>query len=188
MDNRNLLLDQALALFAARGYDSVGVQEICDAASVTKPTLYHYFGCKRGLLEGILTRDLETFKALLSVAAIYTGDLPLTLERMAFCHFDFAIHHPVFYRFYLTLAFAPRESEAYQALITLNHFQFDMIENVFLMAVTQHGNMRGRHQASTLTFLGMVNNYIGLGLNGLATLDEALARQAVHQFQHGIYS
>ncbi len=188
MDNRNLLLDHALSLFATQGYDAVGVQEICEAASVTKPTLYHYFGSKRGLLESVLARDLGTFKTILSVAADYTGDLPLTLERMAFCHFDFAIQHPMFYRLFLTLSFAPLESEGFQVLITLNRFQFDLIENVFLLAVTQHGNMRGRHQAYTLTFLGMLNNYIGLGLNGFASLDAALAWQAAHQFQYGIYS
>ena len=43
MDNRARLLDCAQDLFAARGYDAVGVQEIVEAAGVTKPTLYHYF-------------------------------------------------------------------------------------------------------------------------------------------------
>jgi len=188
MDNNSILMDLALTLFAARGYDGVGVQEICDAASLTKPTLYHYFGSKRGLLESLLARDLETFKRSLTQASNYTGDLPLSLERIAACHFSFASDHPVFYRFYLTLGFAPRESEAFQVLTTLNRFQIELIENVFLLAVTQHGNMRGRHQAYALTFVGTLNSYIGLGLNEFAALDANLARQAVHQFQHGIYS
>ena len=50
-DTRAELLARALDLFAAYGYDGVGVQQICDAAGVTKPTLYHHFGNKRGLLE-----------------------------------------------------------------------------------------------------------------------------------------
>ena len=48
--------------------------------------------------------------------------------------------------------------------------------------------MRGRHKAYAATFLGMINTYIGLWLNGYATLDDQLVYQAVHQFQHGIYS
>ena len=46
IDNKKLLLDAALDLFYAKGYDAVGVQEIVDRAGVTKPTLYYYFGSK----------------------------------------------------------------------------------------------------------------------------------------------
>lgn len=188
MDNQTTLIDRALDLFASRGYDGVGVQEICDAAAVTKPTLYHYFGSKRGLLENVLTRDLDPFSLNLAVATDYQGDLPLTLERIAVCHFDFAIRRPVFYRFYLALSFAPRESEAGQVFSEVNRFQFELIENVFLKAVSQHGNMRGRHQAYAHSFIGLVNTYVRLGLNNLMHLDASTAHLAMHQFQHGIYS
>ena len=50
MDNRQAILDSALTLFYEKGYDAVGVQQIVDAAGVTKPTLYYYFGSKQGLL------------------------------------------------------------------------------------------------------------------------------------------
>ena len=43
MDNREKILNCALELFHARGYDAVGVQEIAETAGVTKPTLYYYF-------------------------------------------------------------------------------------------------------------------------------------------------
>lgn len=188
MDNRSVIVQQALTLFASRGYDAVGVQEICEAAGITKPTLYYYFGSKRGLLEVVLSESFDVLKEQLSVAASYHGDLPLTLQQIAETYFQFASQHPVFYRLQLALWFAPRESEGFQTVTTLNRFQYEMVEQVFLAAVTQHGNTRGRHQAYTLTFLGMLNNYIGLGLNGITELDAALARQAVHQFQHGIYS
>ena len=52
--NRAELIDRALELFAAYGYDGVGVQNVCEAAGVTKPTLYHYFQSKRGLLEALM--------------------------------------------------------------------------------------------------------------------------------------
>ena len=43
MDNKETIMTCALDLFYARGYDGVGVQEIADAAGITKPTLYYYF-------------------------------------------------------------------------------------------------------------------------------------------------
>ncbi len=188
MDNREVILEQALALFSERGYDAVGVQEICEAAGITKPTLYHYFGSKRGLLEAILERSFNELKTRLAAAAYYLGDLPLTLQSIAETHFSFAGEFQTFYRLQLALWFAPQESEGFKAVVIQNRFQYEMIEKVFLDAVPQHGNMRGRHQAYALTFLGMLNTYIGLGLNGFATLDVELAQQAVRQFQYGIYS
>lgn len=38
MDNKEKILQCALELFYARGYDAVGVQEIAETAGVTKPT------------------------------------------------------------------------------------------------------------------------------------------------------
>ena len=49
MDNRERILQCALELFYAKGYDAVGVQEIAQKAGITKPTLYYYFGSKYGL-------------------------------------------------------------------------------------------------------------------------------------------
>lgn len=188
MDNRENILECALLLFASRGYDAVGVQEICEAASITKPTLYYYFGSKKGLLEALLLEKFNLLKQKLETAADYQGDLPLTLQRVAETYFTFASENPAFYRLSLGLWFAPRESEGFLAINTLNVFQYQIIEKIFINAVPQHGNMRGRHQAYAITFLGLLNNYISLGLNDLALLDASLTRQAVHQFQHGIYS
>jgi len=56
MSNREKLLACALDLFAKRGFDAVGVQEVADAAGLKKPTLYYYFGSKSGLLQTLLTR------------------------------------------------------------------------------------------------------------------------------------
>lgn len=44
------IMDAAVRLFAAKGFDATTVQEIVDAAEVTKGALYHYFGAKDDLL------------------------------------------------------------------------------------------------------------------------------------------
>ncbi len=62
---RDRLLRSALRLFANRGYDAVGVQEIVVAAKVTKPALYHYFGSKRGLIESLFEETVEQLLAAL---------------------------------------------------------------------------------------------------------------------------
>ena len=61
MGNREKIVECALDLFCRKGYESVGVQEICTAAGVTKPTLYYYFKSKYGLLEELLEEKYAEF-------------------------------------------------------------------------------------------------------------------------------
>jgi TetR/AcrR family transcriptional regulator len=188
MDVRSELLAQALRLFTARGYDAVGVQEIVEAAGVTKPTLYHYFGSKRGLLVEVLSGYFSQLTSLVQPAAVYSGDLPQTLEHITGAYFAFARANPGFYRLQLALWFAPPESEAFGVVAGFLQEQHAVVEQVFRLAARDHGNMQGRHQAYAATFTGMLNTYIGIALNGYASLDDALLRQVVRQFQFGIYS
>jgi TetR/AcrR family transcriptional regulator len=188
MDNRSTILSRALDLWSGRGYDAVGVQEIVDSAGITKPTMYHYFGSKRGLLDALIEERSAGLREALERAADYRGDLPLTLETVARTYFDFALKNASFYRMQLAFWFAPSQSDGYQAILARNLNQHAILERLFAAAANDHGNMRGRHQAYAATFLGMVNTYIGLHLNGYATLDERLVHEAVRQYMHGIYS
>jgi AcrR family transcriptional regulator len=188
MDNRSRILACSLQLFADQGYDAVGVQEIVDAAGITKPTLYHYFGSKHGLLEALLSEYFEPFNQQIRRAADYHGDLPQTLDDIVTAFFDYAREHPTFYRLQLALWFAPVHSESHQAVIRWDLEQYEIVERVFLAAVKDHGNMKGRHRAYTATLVGLINTYAGMALNGYTQLDADLAYQAVRQFQHGIYS
>lgn len=53
------LLAAATRLFADQGYDRTSVQEIVEAAGVTKGALYHYFGSKEDLLQEVYSRLLR---------------------------------------------------------------------------------------------------------------------------------
>lgn len=188
MDNRSILLARALELWSERGYEAVGVQEIVEAAGVTKPTLYHYFGSKRGLLDALVDERSAGLKDALGRAAVYHGDLVATLEAVVRAYFDFAQANSPFYRLQLAFWFAPSQSDEHRAILARNLNQHEALERLFEAAAIDHGNMRGRHRAYAATFLGMINTYIGLWLNGHASLDDQLVYQAIHQFQHGIYS
>jgi TetR/AcrR family transcriptional regulator len=63
-----------------------------------------------------------------------------------------------------------------------------LVEQMFEQAVTQHGNMRGRQRAYAASFIGLMNTYIGLWLNGHTELNDELVYRVVHQFEHGVYS
>lgn len=188
MDNRENLLKCALELFALQGYDAVGVQAISDAAGIKKPTLYHYFGSKSGLLKGLLETYLNPFLEHLAETTRYQGDIRVSLRAVAGDYFDFARRNPRFYRFYLSMWFAPRESEAFKAMQAYSVHQQELIEQLFASAVDDHGNMRGRQRPYAASFLGMVNTYVMLSLNADADLDEDFIQRMLHQFMHGIFS
>jgi len=188
MDTRTALLRSALLLFAGRGYDCVGVQEIAESAGVAKPTLYHFFGSKQGILEAIFAERVSVLDALVSKAAVYSGDLPRTLDNIAAAYIEFATSEPAAYRLELGLYFAPRENPARS--VAVRHFarRQALLEGVFMAAVKDHGNMRGRHRKYAVSLVGALNSYIALQLDGEITITDRLRRDIVHQFSHGIYS
>jgi TetR/AcrR family transcriptional regulator len=185
---RSQLVAVATTLFASHGYEGVGVQQIVDAAKVTKPTLYHHFGSKLGLLEALLGEGLSELHHGVEHAAIYRHDLPVTLLEIAKVTFTFAKSHPELYRLHLSLWLSPVDSEAAPVAFRAHQRLYGAIETLFREAAIDHGNMKGRHQHYAATFLGMLNGYIALAVNGHAKLEPPLMRQAVHQFMHGIYS
>jgi AcrR family transcriptional regulator len=185
---REVLARCATRLFAARGYAAVGVQEIVDAARVTKPTLYHHFGSKLGLLQAIVQDRFTAMAVRISPAAAYRGDLTDALRALTGAYFAWADEQPEFYRLLLLLWFSPRDSEERGASSHVFQFQQALVEQLFRDAARDHGNMAGRHPAYAATFLGMINTYIGIRLNGQLQLDHALIERAVHQFMHGILS
>jgi TetR/AcrR family transcriptional regulator len=185
---RELLARCATRLFATRGYAAVGVQEIVEAAGVTKPTLYHHFGNKLGLLEAIVQEQSAAMAVRISAAAVYRGDVKTTLTAVAGAYFAWAERQPEFYRLLLLLWFCPPDSEERSVSSHVFQFQQALLERLFQDAARDHGNMRGRHQAYAATFLGMVNTCVGIHLNGHLRLDRKLTQRAVHQFMHGIFS
>ena len=66
---RRQLLDVALDRFAASGFHSTSMEEIADAAGVTKPVLYQHFGSKQVLyLELLEMVGAELLDAVVAAA------------------------------------------------------------------------------------------------------------------------
>ncbi len=97
----------AARLFAAGGYDATSVQAICEAAGVTKPTLYYHFGSKEGLARALLTDPLDVLvRRLREILDSPAGGLE-KLEAMAETHLAFACDDPDRGRFLYALFFGP---------------------------------------------------------------------------------
>ena len=62
-DTRQRILDKALELFAARGYDSVSVGEIAAAVGIRAPSLYNHFPGKQAIFDAIVRSTAEQYEA-----------------------------------------------------------------------------------------------------------------------------
>lgn len=185
-DARTNILETSLQLFSDRGYEGVGVQEIVDAAGVTKPTLYHHFGSKRGLLEMLLAEKLEPFMIRLHKASEHQDDLPLALNRVARTLFEFASLHPLFYRLVLALGMASPKSEPAQVFAPYAVRCREVMIQAF--KATSNPRVHSRAHQLAMTFLGMLDTCIAFALQNELLMDSDLAFQAVHQYMHGIYA
>jgi AcrR family transcriptional regulator len=77
------LMAAATRLFSERGYDRTSVQEIVEAAGVTKGALYHYFGSKDDLLHEIYGRLLRLQQERLDAYADAQKPVEERLRRAA---------------------------------------------------------------------------------------------------------
>ncbi len=187
-DNRLIILQTACQLFSEQGYDAVGVQEIIATAGFTKPTLYHYFGSKQGLLDAILAHYLLPFNQQLTRTLHYQGDVQTSLRNIFNLYLDFAHHNARFFRLWMSIRLSPKQSATYQAILPYTQQHLADLLNFFQHVSTQHGNMLGRELILATSFQGLVFTYASMVLQGEFEINSQRVNQMVHQFMHGIFS
>lgn len=101
------ILSTALDLFAIRGYDATSVREICEAAGITKPTLYHFFGSKDGVLQALVHTGFQQYRAIVNAAMDTPGSFKDRVKVLARSVFQSASSKPLFWRFIHSVIWAP---------------------------------------------------------------------------------
>jgi len=194
---KQTILNKALRLFSAKGYEGVSVNELAEAAGITKPTLYYYFGSKEGVFEAVCQSHYTQLNALITENAVYvpkpqaySEDISLTLTKVTHVFFSFAKENEFFYRIVLANLSMPSSSEVFEIVKKYHFTQFDVIESMFKSMAKTHGNLKGKGKTLTWSFIGTINSYISLYLSGGTgqTLNDKTVKELVHQFMHGIHA
>ena len=105
-DPRRRLLEAGLRLFADRGYAGTSVQDVVDAAGVTKPVLYYYFESKGGLFQALVDHAVEERLRLMREAAPAGKPTVEALTDIVLALTDFARRQPDLLRLSFAVAFA----------------------------------------------------------------------------------
>jgi AcrR family transcriptional regulator len=114
-DTRQALVDAAISVVSRQGVDGASLRAICARVGVQLPTLYHFFGDKRGLLDAVLAASLERYLAH-KRALPATGDPRADLRRGWDLHVGFALENPAIYPLMFPLRAGPAPEAARRSL------------------------------------------------------------------------
>jgi TetR/AcrR family transcriptional regulator len=188
VSSKDVIAEVALGLFARRGFESVGVNEIAGMAGIAKPSLYYHFGSKDGLLEDIVRTHGDRLVAVTAAAAEYHHDLVMNLTALFDANINFASANQDFFRLLLRLFASAPETPGFTTGFTLRSRLIAIYTQLFAEAAGDHGNMRNRERIYAETFWGLVETCATLEVNGTLRIEPQIKYRIIHQYMHGIFS
>jgi AcrR family transcriptional regulator len=88
-ERRAQLLDAAREVFVAQGYHAAAMDDIAEAAGVSKPVLYQHFPGKLDLYLALLDSSSDALVAAVEAALAETSDNKLRVQATVQAYFDF---------------------------------------------------------------------------------------------------
>jgi AcrR family transcriptional regulator len=174
------ILQRALELFSEKGYDATSVREICEAAGITKPTLYHFYGSKEGVYRAIVEGALERFQTDLVLALDGEGSLRDRLVRMAQSYVEGTRREPDLARFIMALIHNPPRSAPATDFVSFYQGILDALTRTVDGAVARGEVRPGPTDVRLLVFMGALGEAMrGHLLVGRPDLTPALAETLV---------
>lgn len=183
---RERILRQSLQLFARKGYDATSVREICEAAGLAKPTLYHFFGSKEGVYRALVDGSLEDFRR--QILRVLAGDdaAQQRLKRVSRLHFASVRAQSELMRFIFSLIHNPPSSAPKTDFPRFYGEMVEAIAKVVDQGVRGGEFRRGPRDVRMLVLMGALGEAIhGFLLLGHPELTPALADAIVNTIVQG---
>jgi AcrR family transcriptional regulator len=177
---RQQLLLAALKSFADRGYAATSVQEIVDAAQVSKPALYYYFKDKAELFQALVDHAHDERFRLMQAAANRGQTIAEKLEDVVATIFEFSLRNRELMRLAFATAFAAEgEAPGHTHCREKGRRNFE-----FLRSLIEEGQASGQLVSDltadelTMGIYGQLNSYV---MTRLLVPDCPLNRQTAKQ-------
>ena len=194
-NSRSRILESALKIFSAKGFEGASVSDIVQSAGVTKPTLYYFFTNKEGLYKAVWQENFDYFLNELKIATKYNPkqdeyyeDVYPVLCNVVKVFFDFSKNNPTF--FFHTLSVFSSPDTVACADVGLEYYKelYTTLHTMFLSMGKAHGGIKGRDFQLTISFMGMINSYITCWKLKGDSLTKKTIDSMVRQFMHGIFN
>ena len=185
---RQQLLLAALRSFADRGYAATSVQEIVDAAQVSKPALYYYFKDKAGLFQALVNHAHDERFRLMQQAADRGQTIGEKLEEVVAAIFEFSLRNRELMRLAFATAFAASgEAPGHNRCREKGRRNFEFLRSL-IEAGQASGQLVRDFTADELTMgiYGQLNSYVMIRLLVPdCPLNRQTAKQVVRLFLEG---
>ena len=115
-DRRAAILDAALEIFARRGYNGASIDEIAQAAGISKALIYEHFPSKKDLHGSLLERHVQQIFVALARTADTAEPGEVRLRRGVDAFFEWVEAHRQAFRLLFRDTFEPEVAEVLDRL------------------------------------------------------------------------
>jgi len=180
------ILNKALEFFSSKGYDATSVREICEAAEVTKPTLYHFYGSKEGVYRALIEGSLQDLRDNLEQGIESPGTAEERLKRVARGYFENARSRPELMRFIIRTIHNPPSSAPATDFVRFYEDMVGLVARVVDEGVSRGELMPGPTPVRLLILMGALGESLcGFLLAGRPGLTSELADSLVESMLRG---
>jgi AcrR family transcriptional regulator len=182
---RQRILTAAIELFSQSGFAGTSTRELCQAAGITKPVLYHYFATKEDLFRQIVEEALHEYGEGMRRAAVPEGTAEQRLVEVVWNDFKFTRQQPQLLRLLYRVVFA------HEAVIPVEDVVSAAMEelNVLLQVARdgiRSGEWLGSPEEIGLSVLGLSHIHtLRYMVGGEGSLSRAQAQRCVEVALHG---
>jgi len=183
---RDRLLHEALRVFTAKGYSAASVREIVEKCSVTKPTLYYYFGSKERLYRTLIAETFVEFNR--RIERIASSPLPPVqkLEAVAKQYLIHARENPERVRLIMSALY---RSDAFAPPVDVRVHSLPVLESI--AGIIGEGMRKGLFRNENplrlcLQLMGIIHPQILMRVMPERRLPTSTPREIIRTFVEGI--
>lgn len=175
IDIKEKIVDAALATFSKNGYDRTRMDDIAEAANVSKGTLYLYFKNKEELFFAISERNIRELKEQLSTLLTKSEDLISSAENVYENFRSNTSGTNVEKVFFEIIAESSRNLKLRRMLYEQRIKMLDVV-TTYLDLQQEKGLIRKNSNTKTIAS-GLISLYNGLSLSKILGINETLNKQ-----------
>lgn len=163
---RQDILDAALKIAVASGWQALTIRKIADAIEYTPPIVYEHFENKEDLIKELVVSGFRTLHERFFKAVEKESDPSIKLQQVSLIHWDFAFENRELFQLMFSLERPQPSEEGLRGM--------EMIKGIF-MEITQKNEQE---------VIPMIFNWICLMLGTITTVMRFENTPSPHRFEH----